>query len=289
VVTGASANVSRGRLLVGKASRRVHPRCELDVGSPTASPDAGCELAPYLINMAERDLQFENVLSGGRAEKRTALIVFPVVVVLAVIVGFAAVAVSRMSSLSTEVQVAKKQADEANKAVEDRDRQVREARADVAVLASPGQGAAVLAATASDSGASGVALVHPEQHALNVYAFNLSPPPEGQEYRLIVTDGEGRETMLAALAPDDRGGAYLLARDVPEGPSKVEVALVPKGVGAAAKPGVQGGAAQPGKAPERQPVLAGQLPRPGEAGVVAAAKPEAQKAQARTPARGRRR
>lgn len=247
--------------------------------------------------MAERDLQFENVLSGGRAEKRTALIVFPVVVVLAVIVGFAAVAISRMSSLSTQVQVAEKQVDEANKAVEERDKQVREARADVGVLASPGQGAAILAAVAPDSGASAVAMVHPEQHSLNVYAYNLSPAPEAQEYRLVVTDGEGRETLLGALTLDDRGGAYLLARDVPEGAAKVEIALVPKGAhpqpNAPAKPGEQGGAqAAQGDKQERQPVLAGQLPRPGEAGVIAAAQraePKGPKAQARAPAPGARR
>lgn len=247
--------------------------------------------------MPERDLQFENVLSGGRAEKRTALIVFPVVVVLAVIIGFAAVAISRMSSLSTQVQVAQKQVDEANKAVEERDKQVREARADVAVLASPGQGASVLAAATPDSGASGVALSHPEQHALNVYVFNVSPAPEGQEYRLIVSDAEGRETMLAGLTPDDRGAAYLLARDVPEGASKVEIALVPKGARGAAQQAAQPALASAQQAQqaqhpaERQPLLVGQLPRPGEAGVVAApSQPESPKAQARTPvARGRRR
>lgn len=260
----------------------------LDALQPAAPPDAGRWRPPYLHCMPERDLQFENVLSGGRAEKRTALIVFPVVVVLAVIVGFAAVAISRMSSLSTQVQVAQKQVEDANKTVEDRDRQVREARADTAVLASPGQGAAVLAATAPDSGASGIALSHPEQHAVNLYAFNLSPPPEGQEYRLIVTDAEGRETMLGGLTPDDRGGAYLLARDVPEGATKVEIALVAKGARGPAEGA--GGSAQQGQKPaERQPVLAGQLPRPGEAGVIAATHAEAPKAQARTPARGRRR
>ena len=57
--------------------------------------------------MADRDLAFENVLSGGRAGKRTALIVFPIVVVLALLLGFAAVSISRSSALVSEVQNAK--------------------------------------------------------------------------------------------------------------------------------------------------------------------------------------
>ncbi|HEX9291038.1 MAG TPA: hypothetical protein VF904_16075 [Anaeromyxobacteraceae bacterium] len=239
--------------------------------------------------MAERELQFENVLSGASAEKRTALIVFPIVVVLAILVGFAVVAISRMSGLSTQVRMANQQVDEANKVVEERDKQLRDARAEVAVLASPGQGGGVLTAVAKDSGASGVALLHPEQHALNVYAFNLSPPPEGQGYRLVVTDAEGHERVLAAITPDDRGAAYLLARDVPEGATKVQVALVPASAAAqGVKPAAQAGAEE-SSAPQRQSVLAGDLPRPGEAGVVMP-QPQAPKVHARTPAgRGRRR
>jgi len=237
--------------------------------------------------MADRELQFENVLSGGSAEKRTALIVFPIVVVLAIVIGFAVVAISRMSGLSTQVRMANQQVDEANKVVEERDKQLRDARAEVSVLASPGQGGGVLTAAVKDSGASGVALVHPEQHALNVYAFNLSPPPEGQAYRLVVTDAEGHEKVLAAITPDDRGAAYLLARDVPEAVTKVRVVAMPAGAAAqGANTAAQGGEAA---APQRQTVLAGDLPRPGEAGIVMP-QPQAPPVQARTPAgQGKRR
>ena len=202
-------------------------------------------------------LAFEKVLSGRSAEKRTALIVFPVVVALALIIGLAAISISRMSGLSSQVQVAQQQVAEANKAVEERDRQLREAKADAAVLSTPGQGASVLRA-ATDNGASGIARVHPERHAIALYAYDLKPPAEGQEYRLIVSDGAGHEGLLGTLTPDDRGAASLLARDVPEGASRLEVALLPKG-----------GTAGAGEAPaQRQPVLIGMLPKPGESGVV---------------------
>ena len=243
---------------------------------------------------ADSEIAFDRVLSGGSAERRTALIVFPAVVVLAVLIGFAFVAISRMSGLSTQVQIAQKQVEESNKTIEQRDAQLRDAHSETAVLASAGQGAAVLGATSPDSGASGVALDHPEQHALAVYAFNLAPPPEGQEYRLIVTDGAGQEQLMGAVSPSDRGAGFLLARDVPEGAAKIEIALLPKAAGAGA--GAKAEGARNGKqeavkeAPPatRQPVLVGQLPRPGEAGVVAASATEkGSRAQGRAARRGR--
>ncbi len=221
-------------------------------------------------------LAFEKVLSGRSAEKRTALIVFPVVVAVAIVIGLAAISISRMSGLSSQVQIAQQQVTEANKAVEERDRQLREVKADVAVLSTPGQGASVLHA-GTESGASGLARIHPERHAIVLYAYNLNPPAEGQEYRLIVSDAEGHEALLGALSPDDRGAASLLARDVPEGASRVEVALVPKADAAAEAPA------------RRQPVLRGMLPKPGESGVMTEGPAPGQKVQAREPAGGLRR
>ncbi len=81
-----------------------------------------------------RDLSFEGVLAGRSAEKRTALIIFPVVVVVAIAIVFGAVALSRMSSLTTQVKLANQQVEEASKAVEERDQKLREAHADNAIL-----------------------------------------------------------------------------------------------------------------------------------------------------------
>ncbi|MFL5272820.1 MAG: hypothetical protein ACJ79R_17725 [Anaeromyxobacteraceae bacterium] len=226
------------------------------------------------------------------------MFVLPVVVLLAIIVGFAVVAISKMSGLTTEVQVAQKQAEEAQKAVEERDQKLREARAEVSVLGSAGQGAAVLAAAERGSGVSGLALVHPEQNALNLYAYNLPPAPEGQEYRVIIRDAGGGEKDVAAVAPNERGEGFVIARDVPEGAAHVELALVPKGAqqaqprqGQGQNGQAQAGGAQPAPAQQatRKPVLAGDLPKPGEAGVTTPQPsddgPPARQAQAR---RGRR-
>ena len=238
--------------------------------------------------MADRDLAFENVLAGGRAGKRTALIVFPIVVVLALLLGFAAVSISRSSALVSEVQNAKNELAQANKTVEERDAQLREARADVAVLSTPGQGAAILTAV-KENGASGIARIHPERHSLAVYVYNLTAAPEGQEYRVIVSDPERRATMLGVLTPDERGAAALLARDAPEGASGVEVALVGKDAAAKAAGAGQGdqGATSRLAPTERQPIMMGTLPRPGEAGVITAPPEPGAKMQARKPGRAR--
>jgi cell division protein FtsL len=236
------------------------------------------------------DIAFESVLSNRTHEKRTAMLVFPAAVALALIIGFAIVSISRMSGLQQQVALAQKQVDEANKTVEERDRQVREARADQAVLGSAGQGTAVLSATSAESGVSGVAVFHPDQRAMNVYAYNLPPAPEGQAYHLVVKTAEG-EQLLGSLAPDDRGAAYLLARNLPEGVTQLEVALLPKraeappaaqGTGSGGNPAPAAEAAAPAAPAERQPLLVGTVPKPGEAGVVMAQAADRPKAQARS-------
>jgi hypothetical protein len=230
--------------------------------------------------MDNSDLAFDGVLSGRSNERRTALIVFPVVVVLVAILGAAAISISRVSGLRDQVTLSQRQAEAAAKTVEERDGQLRAARGDAAVLSSPGQGAAVLAATTAGSGANGIALYHPEQNAMNLYAYNLAPAPEGKEYRLVVTEAGGQERLLGAVTPDDRGATYALARDLPEGVSRLELALVAKGAAApapsvAAAQGTGAGASPPQAGPaaaqpagQREAVLVGQFPKPGEAGVV---------------------
>ncbi|HET9598298.1 MAG TPA: hypothetical protein VFP65_22105 [Anaeromyxobacteraceae bacterium] len=238
--------------------------------------------------MDKSDLAFDSVLSSRTTDRRIALIVFPVVLVLAAIVAFAAVSISRMSGLQDQVKIAQRQAEESQKAADDKDRQLTAAKGEASALGSAGQGAAVLAPAQAGSGMNGVAIYHPESKLLNLFAYNLAPAPEGQEYRLVVTDGQGQEQLVQApVAPDDRGAAHLLARDLPEGLSRVEVALVPKqGTGAAAAQGTGAGgapaAAQGQQKPaERETVMVGQLPKPGEAGVVMPRPPETPRAQGR--------
>lgn len=230
--------------------------------------------------------QFGSVLDRRTSEKRIWWFVVPGVLVLGALIAATGISVAKVSGLETQVRLAQQQAADAQRTVEDRDKLLQKARVDEDVLRSAGQGAAVLAASDEESPASGVAIYHPERHALKVYAFGLRAPPQGQEYRLDAVKESGERTSIAALSPDERGAAFTLAREVPEGSSRIAIRLAPRQAkeGAEAKAGEQQQPATQevtpaGKEPEGTVLLSGALPKPGEAGVVAAPQ-----VQARSPA-----
>ena len=260
--------------------------------------------------MAENDsnLAFGRVLEGKSSDRKVWFLVIPLVLGLGALLVFAGLAIAKTGGLESKVELAEQQALEAQKAVEERDALLRKARSDEAVLRSPGQGAAVMAAAQADSPASGVALVHPEQSAVKLFVFGLERPEAGQEYRVeAVAKERGERTTLGVIVPDDKGTGFLLAKNLPEGATGVEVVLAK----AQAKPDAEGdaageatgaagdaaaadasasqaAAAAEAPAGESTLILAGLFPAPGTAGVVAAPDVQAQAAQARTPARSRR-
>jgi hypothetical protein len=232
--------------------------------------------------MAESDssnLEFGRVLDGKTSDRKVWFLIVPAVAGLAALIVFAGLAISNSSGLESKVRLAEQQAQEAQKAVEQRDDLLKKARADEAVLRSPGQGAAVMAAAIPGSPASGVALVHPDQTAMKLYAFGLEHPQAGQEYRVEAIGPEKQRTVVGRIVPDDRGTAFLLAKNVPKGATGVEVVL------AAVQGGGEGGAAKgaenapaadtaAGGATEGEAsgtlVMAGLFPKQGTVGVVAA-------------------
>jgi hypothetical protein len=236
------------------------------------------------------DLEFGRVLESKGSDRKVWFIIIPAVLGLCAVLVLAGLAIAKAGELESKVALAEQQAEESQKAIEERDNLLKKARADEGVLRSPGQGAAVMAAASAESPASGVAVVYPDQSAVKVYAFGLAQPETGREYRVVAIgkDASAR-TTLGKIVPDSRGTAFLLARNVPEGATGVEVVLAevqadgaaPEGDAAAAKgeePAADtGGEAQPGTL-----VMAGLFPKPGTIGVVAA--PDAsQRAQARAP------
>jgi hypothetical protein len=158
-----------------------------------------------------------------------------------------------------------------------------------------------MAAAQPDSPASGVALVHPDQKAVKLFVFGLAHAEQGQEYRVNAIGEEKARTLLGKVVPDDRGTAFLLAKNLPEGATGVEVVLGKvqagaEGTGSAAQgedgaeenakqegEGEAAAASQEGADADATLILAGEFPKPGTAGVVAA--PDlSEQAQARTPA-----
>lgn len=263
--------------------------------------------------MAEHDnsnLEFGRVLEGGTGERKIWFIIIPAVLGLGALLVFAGLAIAKSGGLESQVKLADQRVEEANKAVSERDELLKKARADEAVLRSPGQGVSVMAAAQPKSPASGVAMIHPEHGAVKLYVFGLEHPQAGQEYRVEVIGPDKQRKQLGRIAPDDRGTGFLLAKDVPEGSTAVEVvlaAVTPNGEGASAKVSGEAGAQQDAQGAEQAEakaeegaaedaaaagstlILAGDFPAPGTAGVVQAPTDLSQRAQARTPSRAARR
>lgn len=242
------------------------------------------------------DLEFGRVLEGKHADRKVWFIIIPAVVALCAVLVVAGLAIARAGELESKLALAEQQAQDSQKEIEARDELLQKARGDEGILRSSGQGAAVMAAASPEIPASGVALVYPDQSAVKVYAFGLAQPEAGREYRVLAVSGDaGQRTRLGRIVPDSRGTAFLLAKDVPEGATGVEVVLAevqadggePEADAPAAareEPAADAGAeAQSGTL-----VMAGLFPKPGTVGVVAA--PDvSQRAQARTPPSGSRR
>lgn len=238
------------------------------------------------------NLEFGRVLEGSTSDKKIWWLIIPAVLALGALLVFAGMALSKAGGLESKVRVAEQQAQEANKAVEERDQLLKKARADEAILRSPGQGVAVMASPQANSPATGVAVVHPEQKAVKLFVFGLKHPDAGQEYRAEAITADKQRAPLGAVIPDDRGTAFLLAKDLPEGASGIELVLgaatAAANGGSAGDPEQSKGAASAGDEPETTVILTGLFPKPGTAGVVQA--PDvSEQAQARTPRRSARR
>ncbi|HET7753420.1 MAG TPA: hypothetical protein VFK85_05880 [Anaeromyxobacteraceae bacterium] len=238
----------------------------------------------------DSSLEFGRVLDGKTSDRKVWFLIIPVVVGLGALLVFAGLAMSKSGGLESKVKLAEQQAEEARKAVDERDALLKKARADEGVLRSAGQGAAVMAAAQPDSPASGVALVHPEHKAVKLFVFGLEHPQPGQEYRAIALGPDKQQTKLGSIVPDDRGTAFLLAKNLPEGATGVEVVLAKVEEGNAAnadaKQGDAAGASGDAQGSQADSdsstlVLAGVFPKPGTAGVVAP--PDPQQLQARNP------
>jgi hypothetical protein len=229
------------------------------------------------MSIASESPQFGSLLAKSGPEKRVWWFVIPAILALGALIVAAGVAISRASGLESQVKLAQQQVADAQKTVEERDKLLQKARVDEELLRSAGRGAAVLGATSPDSPASGVAVYHPANHAVKLYVFGLQAPPAGQEYRVEVVAGDERKAV-GAIAPDERGSAFLLAKDVPEAATEIAVRVAPAGESKQGTPPAT-------DARQEAPLLTGTLPKTGESGVVEAPP----RVQARAPATKRRR
>ena len=77
----------------------------------------------------------------------------------------------------------------------------------------------------ADATESGVAIANPDQRAVRVYLYGLVAPPEGREYVVAARGEGGARKALGQIIPSELGTGYLLARELPEGTSAIELLL----------------------------------------------------------------
>ena len=74
-----------------------------------------------------------------------------------------------------------------------------------------------------------MAFAHPSENAVRVYFYGLTAPPEGQEYVVAARTKGGEAKALGDVVPGNDGTGFLLARDLPEGTTAIELLLRPQG------------------------------------------------------------
>lgn len=204
--------------------------------------------------MASDRIEFGRVLEKDTGDKKVWLLVILGAAAVVALVGWAVAQGSRTGDLERQASVAKAQAAELEKSLAQRDELLTAARAEEAVMRSPGAALGVFYAADPRAQESGVVFAHPDQKAVRVYLYGLGMPPEGQEYAVAARTGEGEAQRLGSVLADERGNGFLLARDVPEGTVAIELLYAPTG-----QEGVEGAT----------PRIAARHPGEGERGILA--------------------
>ena len=175
--------------------------------------------------MRRERIEFGAVLHKDGSDAKVWLVVVPVILLVAAAVVWGALTVSRASSYQQELVRSRDQAAELQKSLDERDKLLVQARADEALMKSSGQATGVFLAAAKDATESGVAIANPDQRAVRVYLYGLVAPPSGREYVVAARDAGGARKALGQILPSELGTGFLLARELPEGTSAIELML----------------------------------------------------------------
>jgi hypothetical protein len=179
--------------------------------------------------MAHDRLEFGSVLEGKGSGDKLWLLIIPAILAVFAIAGYGMMKVSKVGSLERDAEAARAQAAELQKTVEERDKLLVDARAEEAIQRSPGVAVALFYGLNARAQESGVAFAHPSENAARVYFYGLTVPPEGLEYVVAARTKGGSAKALGSVVPGNDGTGFLLARDVPEGTTAIELLLTPRG------------------------------------------------------------
>jgi hypothetical protein len=173
--------------------------------------------------MATEGVEFGRILEKDTGDKKIWLVIFLAVAGIVALIGWAIQQGSRTGDLERQATVAKTQATELEKTLEERDKLLVAARAEEGVMRSPGAALGIFFAADPRAQESGVVFAHPDQKVARVYLYGLGETPEGQEYAIAARTGDGEGKRLGSVLADDRGNGFLLAKDVPEGTVAIEL------------------------------------------------------------------
>lgn len=175
--------------------------------------------------MRRERIEFGAVLDKDGGDAKVWLIVVPVILLVVAAVVWGALTVSRAGSYQQEAARSRDQVTELQKSLDERDKLLVQARNDEGLLKSSGQATGVFLAVAKDATESGIAIANPDQRAVRVYLYGLVAPPSGREYVVAARDASGTRKALGQLIPSDLGTGFVLARELPEGTSAIELLL----------------------------------------------------------------
>jgi hypothetical protein len=177
---------------------------------------------------SDRTVEFGSVLDKGGSDTKLWLLILPAVALLVALIGWAVVQGSKAGDIERRARAAELQAADLQNTVAERDRLLGQARSEEAFQKSPGQALALFYGVNPRARESGVAFAYPDQHAVRVYYYGLATPPAGQEYVVAARTTSGEAKALGAIVPGNDGTGYLLAKDVPDGTSAIELAFRPQ-------------------------------------------------------------
>jgi hypothetical protein len=193
--------------------------------------------------MAHDHVKFGRVLEESTGDRKLWFFVVPAILALIALAGVGIYGISQSSTVKHDIAAARVKADELQKSVDERDKLLVAARADESVLRSPGQATAIFYGIDPEAVESGVAVAIPADRAAKVILYGLQPPPEGQRYTLAARAQDGTLAPLRDVPVGGDGSAFVLAKNVPEGTTALELVLRDASLGAVGGEPAPGGEA----------------------------------------------
>lgn len=179
--------------------------------------------------MASDRIEFGSILESRGSGGKLWLLIVPAILAVFALAGYGMWKMSEAGSLERDAKAAQAQVAELQKTLEQRDKLLSDARSEEALQRSAGAAVSLFYVVNPRAQESGVAFAHPSDRAVRAYFYGLTPPPEGQEYVVAARTEAGEAKALGEVVPASDGTGFLLAREVPERTTAIELLIRPRG------------------------------------------------------------